>query len=92
MTGKPTKGTAIPDFGSIQQEAEFWDTHDFTEYTEGFELVSVRFAKKLSDGITLRLDPGAAADLRALARERGVLPSTLARAWVLEHLRRERAS
>ena len=33
MTNQPTK-KPIPEFASIEEEAEFWDTHDTTEYFE----------------------------------------------------------
>lgn len=44
----------LPDFQSRQEMAEFWDTHDFTDYTGEFKPVKIRFAKKLSEGITIR--------------------------------------
>ena len=47
----------IPEFHSIQEEAEFWDTHDTTDFEDEFKPVKVRFAKNLSEGITIRLDP-----------------------------------
>lgn len=52
---EPERGR-IPEFKSIQEEAEFWDTHDFTDYQEGFTPVRVRFAEKLSEGASLRPD------------------------------------
>ncbi len=54
--------------------------------------VRVRFAKQLSEGITIRLDPQKLAELRFLANERGIGPTTLARMWILEHLREEAAT
>ena len=88
MTERTAKKT-IPEFHSREEEAAFWDTHDFTEYTEGFKPVRVRFAKNLSEGITVRLDPGTLAELRSLAREKGMGPTTLARMWILERLQRQ---
>ena len=40
----------IPEFSSIEEEAEFWDTHDTTEFEDEFKPVQVRFAKNLSEG------------------------------------------
>jgi hypothetical protein len=85
----PKKKKTIPQFKSIQEEAEFWDTHDTAEYEDEFKPVRVRFAKNLSQGITVRLDPDTLGELRALAHEKGIGPTTLARMWILEHLRRE---
>jgi hypothetical protein len=48
--------------------------------------VEVRFAKQLSEGITIRLDSELLAKLYETARTQGTDPALLARAWVLEHL------
>jgi predicted DNA binding CopG/RHH family protein len=82
-----TERGRVPEFKSIQEEAEFWDTHDFTEYQEGFKPVRVRFAKRLSEGVTIRLDPETLQKLRATAHEKGIGPTTLVRMWILERLR-----
>lgn len=79
----------IPEFRSREEEAEFWDTHDLADYWQDFKPVKVRFAKNLSEGITVRFDKDTLANLRAQARERGVGPTTLVRIWVLEHLRKQ---
>ena len=39
----PKAKKPIPDFASIQEEAEFWDTHDTTDYFED-EPIEVKFA------------------------------------------------
>jgi predicted DNA binding CopG/RHH family protein len=77
----------IPEFLTREEEAEFWDTHDFTDYEEGFKPVRVRFSRKLSEGITIRLDPETLRRLRAQAHDKGIGPTTLARMWILERLR-----
>lgn len=77
----------IPEFASREEEAEWWDTHNITEYLDELKPVKVRFAKNLSQGITIRLDPSTLAELRTLAHEKGIGPTTLARMWILEHLR-----
>lgn len=77
----------IPEFSSREQEAEFWDTHSIADYEDEFKPVRVRFAKNLSEGITIRLDPETLRKVRSLAREKGLGPTTLIRMWVLEHLK-----
>ena len=67
--------------------AKFWDTHDFTEYKDEFKPVKVRFSKKLSEGITIRLDQETLSELRSQAQKKGIGPTTLARMWVIEQLR-----
>lgn len=79
----------IPEFASREQEAEFWDTHELTDYLDELQPAEVRFAKKLSEGITIRLTPAMLQRLQAEARRKGVGPSTLARMWILEHLNGE---
>lgn len=83
-TPKPSR---IPQFSSYEEEAEFWDTHDTTDFEDEFKPVRVRFAKNLSEGITIRLDRDTLDQLRSRAREKGIGPTTLARMWILERLR-----
>lgn len=82
----------IPSFATRQEEAEFWDTHDMADYWDEFKPVKVRFAKNLSEGITIRLDPGTLDELRTQAHQKGMGPTTLARMWILEHLHGSSAS
>lgn len=78
--------SGIPEFKSREEEAKFWDTHDTTDFENEFKPAKVRFAKKLSGGINIRLDPETLQTLRSRARKKGVGPTTLARMWILEHL------
>ena len=82
----------IPDFKSRQEEAEFWDTHSIADYWDELKPVKVRFAKNLSEGITIRLDPETLKTVRAQAREKGLGPTTLIRMWILERVKKERAA
>ncbi len=76
----------IPDFKTREEEAAFWDTHSFTDYWHQWKPVDVRFAKNLSGGVTVRLDPDTLEELRTLAKKKGIGPTTLARMWILERL------
>jgi predicted DNA binding CopG/RHH family protein len=82
----------IPEFKSRKEEAEFWDTHDFTDYLDEYKPVNVRFVRNLSEGITIRFDKETLEQLRAQAHEKGIGPTTLARMWILEHLKKEQPS
>jgi len=90
MTKKTTTKKRIPEFASIEEEAAFWDTHSATDYEHDFKPVRVRFAKKLSEGLTIRLDPDTLEKVRAEAHERGIGATTLIRMWVLEHVKGHR--
>ena len=82
-----SKPKRIPEFASIEEEAAFWDTHSTADYEAEFKPVRVRFAKRLSSGVTIRLDPDTLKQLRTMAQEKGIGPTTLIRMWVLERLR-----
>ncbi len=86
-TKQPEEVRRIPHFATREDEAAFWDTHDTTDYEDEFKPVRVRFAQNLSEGITIRLDKETLQQLRKRAHAKGIGPTTLARMWVLEHLR-----
>jgi predicted glycoside hydrolase/deacetylase ChbG (UPF0249 family) len=46
----------IPDFSSREEEAEFWDTHDFSEFWDELQPVPPRYARQPAETITLRFD------------------------------------
>jgi predicted DNA binding CopG/RHH family protein len=81
------KQSRIPRFSSRQEEAEFWDSHDITDYLDELQPVEVKVSKNLSEGITVRLDEESLNELRSIAAEQGIGPTTLMRMWVLERLR-----
>jgi len=78
----------IPEFASREEEAAFWDTHSLADYWDEFKPIQVRFAEKLSESITIYLDPGTLERLRSLAQEKGVVgPMALVRMWIMERLK-----
>jgi hypothetical protein len=81
----------IPQFNSREEEAAWWDSHDITDYLDELTPVRVRFAKNLSEGLTIRLDPKTMQELRERAKRQGIGPTTLIRMWVMERLRAEAA-
>jgi predicted DNA binding CopG/RHH family protein len=91
MTKKTATKKRIPAFASIEEEAAFWDTHSTADYEDEFKPVRVRFAKNLSEGLTIRLDPDTLEKVRAEAHERGIGATTLIRMWVREHVRKRHA-
>jgi CopG antitoxin of type II toxin-antitoxin system len=88
-TGKTYKKRS---FRSLEEEAEFWDTHsplDFPDEWGPFKLVSGR--RPLGHILAVRLDAKTLGRLASRAREQGIGPSTLARMWILERLGPEEA-
>lgn len=73
-------------FQNIEEEAEFWDTHSFTDYPEELTPVQVRVSKNLSAPFSVRPDPQDRAEVDHRAAANGIGPSTLIRMWVKEHL------
>ncbi len=81
----------IPHFASEQEEAEFWETHDATEFLDATEPVDVTFtdARPHKAQISLRLDQPTIERLKAISRRKGMGYQTLIRMWVIERLNQE---
>ena len=73
----------LPQTDSIQELANFWDTHDVTEFEDQLEEVGERVFQRDAE-ITVHLDTAVAKAVREIARLRGVPDSELIREWVLE--------
>lgn len=77
--GYPTEGRGpIPSFTSLEEEAEWWDTHDAEGFPVDIELVVLLGSSDL-------------AELKKYARKKSIDPSTLASMWIEEHLEQEAA-
>lgn len=83
----------LPKFASEQEEAEFWDTHDSTEFLEETESVEMRFVDRrpVKQQITIRLEPSAIVEIKKVASGKGIGYQTLIRMWVMEQLQRATA-
>ena len=87
-----TKPSRIPDFKTLQEEALFWDTHDFTDYLDELKPTKVRFRKNLEHVLSVRLDDKTLTALEEHASKKGVGATTLIRMWVLEQLQQPTSS
>jgi predicted DNA binding CopG/RHH family protein len=87
MTDHGERASRIPEFRTCEEEAEFWDTHDVTDYLDELRPVRMSFARHLSSSMTVRLDPADLEVLGRIAAERGISSSTLVRMWIKERLR-----
>ncbi len=77
----------LPKFTSIEEESEFWDTHDAGDYLEDTVEVDVHFVDARRDvPITIRLPREARAQLQAAADQQGVDARTLLHTWAMERL------
>jgi hypothetical protein len=82
----------IPKFSSYEEEAEFWDTHDVTDYWDDFEPVDLRFSPDLKSVLTFPIDAETLDQLQKAASSRGVEIDTLLNSWIHEHLEAEHAT
>lgn len=77
MTDKQKVIDPIPEeFASYEEAAEFWDTHDTTDYPDNFETVSVQ-AELKSRRYEIEIDADLMPMLSKQAQSRGVKVSRL---------------
>src|SRR5262249_12832642 len=71
----------IPSFRNEQEEREFWETHDTSDYVDWSQAQIVRFPnlKPTTTTISLRLPTPLLADLKSLANKRDVPYQSLAK-------------
>ena len=80
------KTDPIPDeFGSYEEAAEFWDSHDTTDYLEYLTPVeaTAEFRGRFYD---IEIEESLAVILREAAKQKGVTPSHLASELLKEQL------
>ena len=75
----------IPQTDSIQELAQFWDTHDLTDFEDELEEVTEPvFERKAM--VKIPLQPEEMEAVREIAESRGVACADLIRQWVLERI------
>lgn len=81
------KGTMKPmkPFKTLEEEANFWDTHDAVEVFGKDIKVGFHRAPK-TDTLTIRFESEDIERLRGEAIHKGIGPTTLARMWIKERL------
>ncbi len=75
--------TNIPQTDSIQELADFWDTHDLTDFEDELEEVT---APVFDNSVSVQLKSEELEIIKTLAKLRGISPANLIREWVLEHI------
>jgi len=78
----------IPAFYSYEEEANFWDTHSFTEFEDELKDVDIVFElnKPREETLVLRVQKGLKEKLARVARKKGLNVSSLSRIWLMEKL------
>ncbi len=84
-----SKENKIPDFTTFEEAREFWEKHSLAEFADELEQTKeVKFAKKGSLIVSLKLDKEDEKRLRCLATKQGVKYSDLVTSWVKERLQK----
>lgn len=74
-----------PKFKTIQEEAEFWDTHDFTDYLHEVTLVSAPINEdEPKTTMSFRVPVSLKKRVDAMARKVHLSTSDLLRLWMIE--------
>ncbi len=85
------KKKKIPNFKNEEQEREFWDTHDSTEYIDwnnGEKLVLPKLKPSLKT-ISLRLPESLIDELKVLANKKDVPYQSLLKMFLAERVEKE---
>jgi predicted DNA binding CopG/RHH family protein len=81
------KKAKLPKTDSIQKLAEFWDTHDLTDFEEELQEVAEPVFVR-GTAIKLPLESREVEAVEKMAQAKGVSREELIRAWVLQNLAR----
>jgi len=79
------KAEALPQTDSIQELAQFWDTHDLTDFEDALEEVTEPVFERRTV-IALDLESAEAEGVKKLAESRGIADVELIRGWVREKI------
>jgi predicted DNA binding CopG/RHH family protein len=74
----------LPHFKNLEEEVEFWETHDLTDYREYWR--EVKDVKIELAHRRFRLEEELAEKIDKLARQRGVSSETLVHLWLQQKL------
>jgi hypothetical protein len=83
--GENENVTSISEAKTIEEIADFWNSHSLADYWEKTREVSFQVRATRRRRITI--DPEVFAQIEALAHVRGVSPETLVNLWLAEQVR-----
>lgn len=81
----------IPKFKNIQEEAEFWDTHDTTDYLDWSNATKIAFPnlKPSTESISIRLPSSLLVNIKTLANKKDVPYQSLMKIFLSERITQE---
>ena len=79
----------IPIFATVEEEAEFWDTHSIADYWEEMTPIKVVYApeKEKKEVMPIRISPSVKKLIVRTAKNYDISPSSLMRMWIVDKLR-----
>ena len=89
---KRKKVKSVPKFASEQEERDFWETHDSSEYVDwaGAKSVAMPNLKPSTKTISLRLPEGLLDSIKIEANKRDMPYQSLIKAWLAEDVKESR--
>jgi hypothetical protein len=81
---KDTQPTSISKARSLEEIADFWDTHSLADYWD--QTHEATFEVRAQRRRRITLDPDVYAQVEAQAHTRGLSPETLVNLWLQERL------
>ena len=85
------KKSTLPKTDSLQKRAEFWDTHDLTDFEDELEEVAAPAFTRRTRGAAIKvpLQVREAQAVERMAQAKGITREELLRAWVLKKIARQ---
>lgn len=84
---KPMNRPKIPQTDSIEELAQFWSTHELTDFEDELEEVTEPvFKRDTTTAMAIHLRPEEVESVKRIAKSKGVGDADLLREWVLEKL------
>jgi len=80
----------LPEFKTDEEFAEFVETHDLGGYWDEFEDVDVEIKRPTKKRVSLRVYPYHLAEVKRIAKEKGMPYQTMIGHWIAEKVAEER--
>ena len=80
---EPMTTNKIPKTDSIREMADFWDSHDLTDFEAEMEEVTEPVFER-EKVVQIHLPTKDAETVESMARSRGLNPAELMRTWIIE--------
>ena len=89
------KPKPIPPFKTLDEEANFWDTHDTSPLMRGEKIPLEKLElieKEKKEVLVIRIQKSIKKKIEEIAKAKGINPTTLSRMWLIEKLTQTKAN